>query len=966
MGIADVRLGELATSISDGAFIDWETWERESQDVEAKSLVDSLHRIAQIADACRSLQSERSGDDLPADAPAHWGHLEILEIVGRGASGDVFRARDPRVGRDVALKLLLRKPSGTPDGVIREAHLLAKVKHPNVATIYGADEREGIVGIWTELLEGPTLESRVSQEGPFSVEEAARIGVDVCRALAAVHSVEMLHRDVKAENIVLQDGERAVLMDFGVGVEFTDPADTETRDICGTPRYLAPEVFHRSPQTVASDLYSVGVLLYHLVTGDFPVAARDAEELREAHREGRARSLKEASPELPDAFTRIVDRALRPAPEERFATAEAMADVLEALVRKLEPRRRRPRIHALVLAAVLVIAALAALFYRSTPVAVVSPGSQVLMASIDNRTGDHRFDAVQTLLESELRQSSHVQLVEETRIRSALTRMVRSPSEDRDLETSREVAWRLGAPLVLGGALLPVGSGYSLSLQLDLLEKRAPTPVAGWSRVFHADDENDLFGAVDAASRWVRRTAGEQSASIAELDLPVREMTTPSWEALELFHRAEELKQEGRWQDAILLLQESVEVDPDFAMARMRLGDLFSSLTEAEASHHWEKALESIKRRPVSKREELNIRGMYAIDSGAFAEAEAPYRTLSLLYPNDYRASYYHGLTLRVLARYREALGRLLEAERKSPEPLYNVLVQIAGTYLALDYWEQVPAYIEKLRAIHAVGWADAFQGALRFLEGGHEEAEALFRGMTVNPELEMASLGYSLLAAALGELGRYDEAADVLREGIENDVSWGRPSTRARKLLDLAYVLTLQGKVEKARAACLEALELERGPHQIALAGTLLARSGFLNEARGLLSEMASESDKPLYRRVELQLTGEIHLADGETEQALQALRQAAALDRPGPKPYMAHALHVSGHLREAADAYAEIARAEGLVWMKRICDLPDPPGFFSVALEKYEETARSVRLYDQVERARKRLGTLRPDRVH
>ncbi|HXV59242.1 MAG TPA: serine/threonine-protein kinase [Vicinamibacteria bacterium] len=966
MGIADGRLDELATSISDGASIDWETWEGESQDLEAKALVDSLHRISQIAEACRSLTIEGCSDELPAAPSAQWGHLEILEIVGRGASSDVFRARDPRVGRDVALKLLLRKPSGTPDGVIREAHLLAKVKHPNVATIYGADERDGIVGIWMELLEGPTLESRLLREGTFSVEDAARIGADLCRALAAVHSVEMLHRDVKAENIVLQDGERAVLMDFGVGVEFTDPADTESRDVCGTPRYLAPEVFHRSPQTVASDLYSVGVLLYHLVTGDFPVAARDAKELREAHREGRARSLKDACPGLPEAFTRIADRALARAPEERFATAGEMADALDAFVRKLEPRRRRPRIQALALAAVLVIAALAALFYRSGPFAEVKPGSQIVMASIDNRTGDHRFDAVQTLLETELRQSAHVQLVEETRRRTALTRMVRSSSEDRDLETSREVAWRLGAPLVLGGTLIPVGSGYSLSLQLDLLEKRAPTPVAGWSRVFHAGDENELFGAVDAASRWVRRTAGEQSASLAELDLPVREMTTPSWEALELFHRAEELKQEGRWHDAILLLQESVEADPDFAMARMRLGDLLSSLTEVEAYHHWEKALESIKRRPVSKREELNIRGMYAIDSGAFAEAEAPYRTLSLLYPNDYRASYYLGLTLRVLGRYPEALGRLLEAERKSPEPLYNVLVQIGGTYLALDDRAQASTYIEKLRAIDQAGWADAIQGALRFLEGGHEEAEALFRGMTASPEPEMASLGYGLLAAALGELGRLDEAGEVLREGIAGDVSWGRPSTRAGKLLDLAYVLTLQGKVDEARAACLEALELERGPHQIARVGTLLARSGFLNEARSLLPALASERDKPLYERVELQLRGEIHLAEGEIEVALQDLRRAAELDRPGPKPYLAHALHISGQLREAADSYAEIVRAEGLVWMKRICDSPDPPGFFALALEKYEETAGSVRLHDQAERARERLAALRPDRVN
>jgi len=962
---AAALLNELATSISDGASIDWDTWEREPRDLQEEAVVRSLHRIAAIADACRSLRSDGGDEELAPAPPARWGHLEILGIVGRGASSEVFRARDPRVGREVALKLLRRKASGTPNGIIREAHLLAKVKHPNVATIYGADERDGSVGIWMEFLEGPTLESKLREKGPFSATETARIGADVCRALAAVHSVNVLHRDVKAENIVLQGGERAVLTDFGVGVEFTEPAGDKTHDVCGTPLYLAPEVLHGSPQTVASDLYSVGVVLYHLVTGDFPVVARDAEKLEEAHREGRLRLLKDASPGLPEALVRVVDRALAPTPSERFDTAGEMADALDGVVRKLDPKRRRPHARELVVAAGLLAAALATLVHFFGPLAEVLPGSQILMATIDNRTRDHTLSAVQTLLATELQQSSHIQLVEETRIRSALTRMVRSPSEARDRQTSREVAWRLGAPLVLAGTLLPVGSGYSLSLQLDLLGKDSPSPTTTWSKGFRARDEKELFDAVDAAGRWIRRSAGEQRASIDDLDFLVREMTTPSWEALELFQQAEELKQEGRWQDAILLLQESVEVDPDFAMAHMRLGDLFSSLTEAESYHHWEKALESMNKRRVSKREELNIRGLYAIDTGAFLAAEPLYRTLSLLYPNDYRASYYHGLTLRVLARYPEALERLLDAERKSAEPLYNVLVQIAGTYLALDDRAGVSAYIEKLRAIDEDGWADAFQGALRFLDGEHEEAEAFFRGMTANPQLDIASRGYSLLAAALGERGRFGEAAEALREGIEGDVKWGRPSVRAGKLLDLGYVLFLQGKAEEARAACLEALELGRGPHQIAFAGTLLAQSGFLREARSLLPELASERGKPLYERVELQVKGEIHLAEGETELALQDLRRAAALDRPEPKLYLANALRVSGDLQEAAEAYAEIARSEGLVWMKRICDRPHPPGFFALALDQYRETARSVRLYDQAERARERLAALRPDRV-
>ncbi len=961
---ASARLRTLVDSIAGGASVDWDTWERDSPEVEEQHLVQSFRRIAEVADAFRHLR--RDEETPPPALPTRWGHLEILQPVGRGSFGDVFRARDPRVGRDVALKLLRRKDSRPPDGIIREAHLLAKVKHPNVATVYGADERDGRVGIWMEYLDGPTLATKLREAGPFPVLDAARIGADVCRALAAVHAVGLLHRDVKASNIVLQDNERAVLMDFSVGAERFQLAQSPFQEVCGTPLYLAPEALRGFPQTVASDIYSVGVLLFHLVTDDFPVVARDETSLEKAHRDGRRRLLSEASPELPKGFSRIVDRALAAAPPERFREAGEMAEALDAVVKGLERKRRRAGARKLVLAAIVFTAALAALFPLWSSFTEIPPGSQILLARIDNQTGDRALGALETLLETELQQSPHLQIVEEGRVRFALTQMVRSPSEARDLETSREVAWRLGAPLVLTAKLVPVGSSYTLALRMDRLRRDSPTPTASWLKEFRARGKEELFDAVDAAGRWVRETAGEQRAAMGELDLPVREMTTPSWEALEYFHQAEELKQRDRRDEAILLLQQAVEADPDFATAHMRLGDVLSSLTEADAYHHWEIALESMNRRPVSKREELNIRALYAIDTGDPRAAEPLYRTLSLLYPNDHRASYYHGVTLRVLARYPEALDRLLDAERRSPEPLYNVLVQIAATYLALEDREGVLAYVSRLRAIDRHGWADAFEGALQFIDGEHAEAERFFRGMTRDPETVLASRGYSLLAAALGELGRLDEAAGALREGIEQDAKWGRPSDRSGKLLDLAQVFLLQGKAQDARAACLEALALERGPHQVALAGTLLARGGFPEDARRLLPELAAERDKPLFERVALRVQGEILLVEGHTNLALEDLRRAAALDRPiEPKLYLARALRLAGNLEEAAASYGEIARSEGLIWMKRICERPHPPGFFAGALEEYAEIARSVRLDYQAEQARERLGELREERA-
>ncbi len=263
-----------------------------------------------------------------------WGHLELIEQIGQGSFGTVYRARDTRLDRDVALKLLRkgRQTAELADKILHEGRILARVRHRNVVTVFGVEEQDSRIGLWMEYIRGRTLEQLLRSTGSFGAREAALIGQELCRALAAVHKAGLVHRDIKAQNVMREEGGRLVLMDFGAG-QFVHAAGPSTSGrLTGTPLYLAPELMRGEEATVRSDIYSLGVLLFHLVTGQYPVSATSLDDLHQAHREGRRFRLHDARPDLADDFARVVERASHPDPTRRFASAGALQ---EALARSL-------------------------------------------------------------------------------------------------------------------------------------------------------------------------------------------------------------------------------------------------------------------------------------------------------------------------------------------------------------------------------------------------------------------------------------------------------------------------------------------------------------------------------------------------------------------------------------------------------------------------------------------------------
>ena len=275
-----------------------------------------------------------------ANAPVLWGHLRLVEKIGRGAFGDVYRAWDTRLDREVALKLLpadLSSGDRAASAIIHEGRLLARVRHPNVVTIYGAEQIADRIGLWMEFVRGHTLEQILDHRKVVSAAEAVDIGLELCRAISAVHGGGLLHRDIKAHNVMRAEDGRIVLMDFGTGRELDDDSSS---DFAGTPLYLAPEVLQGQRATVRSDIYSLGVLLYHLVTGSYPVQARTVREIRRAHERGERTAIQTARSDVPSKLARVIERAIDARPERRYESAAALGADLAAL----RPRPRMVRL----------------------------------------------------------------------------------------------------------------------------------------------------------------------------------------------------------------------------------------------------------------------------------------------------------------------------------------------------------------------------------------------------------------------------------------------------------------------------------------------------------------------------------------------------------------------------------------------------------------------------------------------
>ena len=378
-------LVRLSNSLAEGKPIDWDAQRAETPEY-SKELAN-LQRLESLRQAFSQPIEDRktiSADRDPGDLPTQWGHLVIQKLLGVGAFAEVYLAYDPKLDTQVALKLLKRdRIAAEGERFLWEARHLAHVRHPHVVTVHGFGEHDGRPGLWMDYLPGQSLEERFAERGRLGWREAAAIGVEMCGALAAIHAAGLAHGDVKGSNVVQADDGRNVLTDFGAAGD-RGASGLLQSGACGTPLVMAPELYlNRQHATPAGDIYSLGVLLYRLVSGSYPVEATTEAELYEKHERAEHVPLRDRCPTLPAPFVAAVEQAIAPDPNARFGSAGRMEEaflhlaakpswlllLLDSLVEKLTLAvgwtRKRPRRSALALAMTVVAVTLFGVWYFS-------------------------------------------------------------------------------------------------------------------------------------------------------------------------------------------------------------------------------------------------------------------------------------------------------------------------------------------------------------------------------------------------------------------------------------------------------------------------------------------------------------------------------------------------------------------------------------------------------------------------
>jgi serine/threonine protein kinase/tetratricopeptide (TPR) repeat protein len=785
-------LADLAASIADGVAVDWSEAEERVSPADRR-LASHLRLVESIASLHRSIPSkDRDADQwltepwtgdasspsrLPESAEPtgpHWGRLTLLERIGEGTSCEVYRAWDTALHRDVALKLLHADGSGR-DGatrILEEARRLARVRHGHVVHVYGAEQHDDRVGLWMELVRGESLEQIVKARGPFGAREAALIGLDLCAAVAAVHGANLLHRDIKAQNVMREGGGRIVLMDFGTGEELSG-----TNRLVGTPLYLAPEIFRGQRASVQSDLYSLGVLLFYLVTGKFPVTAGSMEQLARLHSMRERQSLRDLRPDVPEVFVRTVERALESDPIRRFQTA---GDLASALRESLEPASnkapvevavippavaRRPRfgltfgVAAAVLAAV--ITALI-VWVRWPSTGGGSVNSLAVLPLIDSsRSGASELSEAMT--EQLIATIGQVDSLRTTSLMSTL------PFRGSDRPRT-EIAKLLGVDAVLEGILTATegsrGDAGSLRLDASLVAAASGATLWSGSAVARRGESAALLAEI---ARAVTRVVGAQVTRNEATRLQQVRRTNPEAEEAYLQGR---LHLAGYGPDAanraLKSFERAIASDPNYAAAHASAALAYVKLAGFNAISHGEARLSA----------RAAIRSAYETGDD-IAEAHAAEADLLFLYDWDWHGAereYRRSLELNPgFLHARNNYAQVLAARKR-----FDEMLSISEESLRMD-----PQSVEAL----------VNHGMLLYYKRDWAGADRISQqALAIAPGNEFALLLQSRVAEAQQ---RYDEALAMAKEARRLSGDGG-----VNLRVVIIRLQALAGQLDEARAA--------------------------------------------------------------------------------------------------------------------------------------------------------------------
>jgi tetratricopeptide (TPR) repeat protein len=627
-------------------------------------------------------------------------HFRIIEKLGAGGMGVVYKALDTRLDRAVALKFLpdnMAQDSQALERFRREAHAASALNHAGICTIYDIGEQDHRPFIAMEFIDGETLRQHIHGH-PLPLAEILDLGIQISDALDVAHAEGIIHRDIKPSNVFVTKRGQAKVLDFGlaklVPKDFLqlNPETTPTTTpqdsfsvvgvISGTPAYMSPEQVRGDDLDLRTDIFALGLLLYEMATGRQAFSGKTGGAVIEAILTRAPASVHRLNPEIPPPLEEIINKCLEKDRNLRYPSAAAVRSDLQQLKRVSEsgqvissaalapvapPVRSRFdwKTVAAVTALLVVLLVVAARFYDTRRAHALTQTDTIVLVGFTNKTGDPIFD--DTLgqgLAAQLQQSPFLSLVSEQRIQQTLRLMGKPPDTKLSPEIAGDLCQRAGSKAYLTGSISSMGSSYVIGVNAvncqtgDSLAQEQVT----------ANGKENVLKALGSASTQLREKLGESLKTVQKLDTPIDQATTPSLEALQAYSLGRKtMMGKGDYTASVPLFQRSIQLDPKFAMAYASLGTTYHNLGEKIlAAENTRKAYDLRAR--VSEWEKFYIESHYHhFVTGDIEKARQVYELWSQIYPREQVPPNNLGVIFQTLGQYEKSLAEFRAAIRLSP-----------------------------------------------------------------------------------------------------------------------------------------------------------------------------------------------------------------------------------------------------------------------------------------------------------
>jgi len=746
------------------------------------------------------------------------GRYQVIEEIGRGGMGRVYKVQDTELNEKVALKLLRPELAADADTVERFRHELKSARavvHKNVCRMFDIGRAEGAPFITMEYVAGEDLKRLIRKIGQLPAGRAVSIAGQIAAGLAEAHGLGIVHRDLKPQNIMVDEGGSVRIMDFGIARSLERKGLTGAGVMIGTPEYMSPEQVEGKPVDARSDIYSLGVILYEMTTGRVPFEGDTPFTVGVKHKSETPRDPREHNPALPDDLAALILRCLEKDRGKRLASAGELAGELDRIeaalptTQRVAPKRRTPSSKPVTvtfdarkaavpaIAAVLVVAAALVLFLvvLKKRIAVSATGKPSLaVLYFKNNTGDASLDewrtALPTLIISDLYQSRYLDVVSDTRIYGALRELNLLEARAYAPEDLKRVAEKTYATHILEGALTRAGTSFRINTTLE----DAVTGKVLSAESVQGEGEASFHAMVDELGRKIKAGLRLTSSEIAsDIDLDVGRITSASPEAYKLYAQGRVYHMDRKYRESVALMEKAVAIDPGFAMAYRSLGTAYGNLGfRARAEDYRQKAMALVDR--VSVRERGLIEGSYYMRSEkTYGQAIDAIRKVVELYPDDPVANNQLGLVYGYIEELEKSAARYELCVRQPGAP-YLYYGNFVSALTRMGRYDEARRLLEDyLRTTPDSAAAHDDLASIHLFEGRYDQALAeADKAFSLDPNSlpAMATLGQA--AMLKGDFVRAEAEFERLAEA-------GLRTRLANVRRGLMMLYAAQGKYAKA-----------------------------------------------------------------------------------------------------------------------------------------------------------------------